>query len=91
MRLTTDEVDEIAAFLKMPVADFIEKYTFLTKDRRGLSLIENEEGYCVFLTQAGECQIQPVKPGQCVQFPNFWSFPGFREKCQAIDTWDEDD
>ena len=90
VRLTPEEVDKIAAFFELTVPEFIETYTMLTKDRRGLSLIENDQGYCIFLTRAGTCQIQPVKPGQCEQFPNFWNFPGFREKCEAIDTWEEE-
>ncbi|MDT8391501.1 MAG: YkgJ family cysteine cluster protein [Lentisphaeria bacterium] len=90
VRLTPAEVDAVAAFLGMPVAEFIDTYTVLTKDRRGLSLVENEEGHCVFLTRTGECHIQPVKPEQCKQFPNFWNFPGFRDTCRAIDTWNDE-
>jgi hypothetical protein len=82
-------VGEIAEFLHLSEEEFTERYTILTGDRRNLSLTEGEDGYCVFLTRDGACKIQPVKPNQCRMFPNFWSFPGFREKCEAIDTWEE--
>ncbi len=87
VRLTAADVDQIADFLALSVDEFIERHTFLTSDRRGLSLTENEQGYCVFLSRSGDCMIQPVKPEQCTLFPNFWNFPGFRDQCAAIDTW----
>ena len=40
-------------------------------------------GSCVFLDGPNECRIQPVKPGQCVGFPNTWNFPGFEKKCRS--------
>lgn len=91
VRLAAEDVEPIADFLALPVAEFVERYTVLTHDRRGLSLIENDEGYCVFLTRSGDCMIQPVKPEQCKLFPNFWNFPGFRDACQATDTWERNE
>lgn len=90
VRLNHEEMRPIAHYLGLSVDEFVQKYTILTRDRRGLSLTENEDGACVFLSPDGCCMIQPVKPEQCRQFPNFWVVPGFRDKCRAIDTWVEE-
>lgn len=80
VRLKKDEPDAIASFLGLSVHDFIAQYTILTKDRTGLSLIEKEDGACIFLTDAG-CKINLVKPLQCRQFPKEWRFTGFETIC----------
>jgi len=74
------EPDKIAAFLDMDVYHFIEAYTLLTKDRQTLSLVEKENGECVFLTASG-CRINPVKPVQCLEFPIKWKFKTFETIC----------
>ncbi len=79
------EIDAIAAYLDMSVNDFLDEYTEVTMDRRGLSLIEKPGGSCVFLIE-GElsgCQINPVKPRQCGAFPFQWNFPGWEDECGA--------
>lgn len=48
VRVTNKEIDAIAEFLGMSPIDFIDKYTILTKDRRGLSLLDKEDGVCIF-------------------------------------------
>ena len=63
--------------------DFIQTYTRLRADRRGLSLIEKPNGECIFL-EGNDCTVQAVKPQQCRDFPNGWNFPGFEKTCQAI-------
>lgn len=83
VRLTSEEVDAIADFLQIPVAEFIDRYTYLTEDRRNLSIIEREDGACFFLTEDDRCQIQEVKPQQCKNFPFFWSFPDWESKCNG--------
>ncbi len=90
VRLTADEVAAIAAHLGLSVELFVERYTRLPDDRQNLSLIENAAGHCIFLTDEGACLVQAVKPRQCRLFPNFWSFPGFRDQCQAVDNWQEE-
>lgn len=73
----------MASHLGLPEFDFIQRYTRLTVDRRGLTLIEGADGACVFLS--GEnCLVQPVKPQQCRDFPNLWNFPGFEKLCRAV-------
>ena len=85
VRLNDDEVSKIAAFLCLPETDFITRYTHLNANRTGLSLIEKPNGECIFLEGKNHCQIQAVKPVQCSGFPNQWSFPGWRDVCEAIE------
>jgi uncharacterized protein len=83
VRLTEGEITNLAAFKGLSEFDFIQKFTRLTQDRRGLALQDKENGECVFL-EAGDCAVQPVKPQQCRDFPNLWNFPGFEKVCRAI-------
>lgn len=83
VRLSGAEIAELAAFKRMSEYDFIQAYTRLTSDRRGLALIEKPDGACIFL-EGMDCAVQPVKPRQCRAFPNAWNFPGFERICRAI-------
>jgi Fe-S-cluster containining protein len=83
VRLSEAEITRLAAFKELSEFDFIQQYTRLTLDRRGLSLLDQPGGECVFL--AGEaCSVQAVKPQQCRDFPNLWNFPGFEQVCRAV-------
>ncbi len=73
----------LAAFKGLGEVAFIQQYTRLTADRRGLALAEKANGECTFL-EGMDCAVQPVKPQQCREFPNLWNFPGFEKICQAI-------
>ena len=77
------EIVALAQFLGMSEFDFIQRFTHLRPDRTGLSLIEKENGECIFL-EGRDCAVQPVKPVQCAGFPNTWNFPGWRETCAAV-------
>ena len=83
VRLSTEEIAVIAQFMGMEEVGFIDKYTRLQANRSGLALVDQPGGECVFY-QAGGCVIQPVKPQQCLDFPNRWNFPGFENVCQAV-------
>jgi Fe-S-cluster containining protein len=83
VRLSDGDIAAIARFLNMSEWDFIQRYTRLRPDRRGLALTERESGACVFL-EGKDCAIQAVKPEQCKGFPNAWNFPGWRDVCEAI-------
>ena len=83
--VTDGEVNAIAAHLKMPAEDFIQRFTRLSANRQHLSLIEKEDGSCFFLEGQNVCRLQPVKPEQCKGFPNRWRFDGWREICEAIE------
>jgi Fe-S-cluster containining protein len=80
VRLRPAEPDVMADFLEMDVHEFIETFTILTEDRTGLSLIEQPDRACIFLTDTG-CRIHPVKPAQCRDFPLLWRFSGFDRIC----------
>ena len=83
VRLTDAEITRLAAFKGLSESEFIQQFTRLTTDRRGLALQDQPGGACVFL--AGEnCAVQPVKPQQCRDFPNLWNFLGFEKICHAL-------
>ncbi len=84
VRLESDEIAPIAGLLGVDEAEFIAEQTRLTGDRRGLSLLENADGSCPFLSAAAEgaiCRIQAAKPRQCRNFPLGWNFPGWEAEC----------
>ena len=84
VRVTEEEADKIAEFLKIEPEEFIEKYTEITPDRRGLTIISKEDESCLFLQEPATCQINDVKPSQCSGFPNTWNFPGWENSCEAV-------
>ncbi len=83
VRLTEAEITRIAAFLQLSESDFIQRYTRLQQDRRGLALQEKADGACALL-EGNLCSIQPVKPQQCRDFPNLWKYPAAEKYCRAI-------
>ncbi len=82
VRVTDAEIARLAAFKGMSEHDFVQRFTRLRADRRGLILEEKPDGSCIFLN-GNDCSVQPVKPQQCRDFPNVWNFPGFEKTCQA--------
>jgi Fe-S-cluster containining protein len=83
VKVTEEETGQIAAFLGLEVNAFVESYTRLRADRRGLSIIDRPDHSCIFL-EGNNCVINAVKPQQCRDFPNKWNFPGWRQVCEAI-------
>ncbi|MSU61699.1 MAG: YkgJ family cysteine cluster protein [Pedosphaera sp.] len=83
VRLTEAEITRLAAFKQLAEWEFIQRFTRLAADRRGLALLDKPDGECVFL-EGNDCSVQPVKPQQCRDFPNLWNFPGFEKICHAI-------
>lgn len=83
VRLTKAEIARSAAFLQLSEHDFIQRYTRLQQDRRGLALQEKPDGACILL-DGNLCAIQPVKPQQCRDFPNLWKYPDAEQYCRAI-------
>ncbi len=82
VRVTEAEVDAIAAYLDIPVKEFLRDHTVLTPDRRSLSLREKPDGSCCYYDeQTRSCRIQAVKPAQCRDFPLKWNFPGWEKLC----------
>lgn len=74
----------IAAYLDIPEQDFIDRYTRLAPDRRGLALLDADDGACCFLGSDNRCRIYPVRPRQCSEFPKTWRVPEeFMRRCQG--------
>lgn len=86
VRVSDEEIAKIAEFLQINEMDFIEQFTTLTHDRRGLTLLENSDGSCIYLEETCEgsgCKINPVKPKQCSDFPYKWNFSGWENECEG--------
>jgi len=67
----------------LDVEEFTGTFTRITEDRRSLSLIEKEDGSCVFLAPDSDyCIINTVKPKQCSDFPLKWYFGGWENICE---------
>jgi Fe-S-cluster containining protein len=82
VRLSDAEIARLAAFKNVSEHNFIQRFTRLRHDRRGLALQEQPDGACIFLA-GGNCAVQPVKPQQYRDFPNLWNFLGFEKSCRA--------
>ena len=65
--VSSEEIKEIAKFLKIAEKDFIENYLY--PFRNSYSIKEKENGDCLFYEKG--CKIYPVRPGQCRTYP-FW-------------------
>ena len=84
VRLAEDEAAVIAAHLGMDVTDFTGQFTCLRDDRRGLSLIDSNDGACIFLAREPfACRIQAAKPKQCRDFPLSWKYEDWDRLCAA--------
>ena len=83
VRLTDAEITRLSEFKKLSELDFIQQFTRLTDDRRGLALMDKPNGECIFL-DGNDCAVQSIKPQQCRDFPNLWNFPGFEKVCKAL-------
>ncbi|MBR2439258.1 MAG: YkgJ family cysteine cluster protein [Lentisphaeria bacterium] len=84
VRVSEQEISKIAAFLNIPEDEFIRNHTVLAPDRRSLSLMEKEDGSCVYYDdEAKACILQSVKPQQCKDFPKKWNFPGWDNLCEG--------
>ena len=81
--LTDAEISRLAGFRGLTEGTFIQQFTRLAQDRRGLALMDQPTGQCIFL-DGENCAVQAVKPQQCRDFPNGWNFPGFEQICRAV-------
>lgn len=71
MYLTAADVPPLAAALGLDEEAFIERYTELTPDRRGLRLAGAPDAPCLFL--AGDrCGVYAARPRQCRTYPEGW-------------------
>lgn len=67
--VTDDEAKSIAAFLGMPLREFLAVHTRLARGDR--TLREKANGDCVFYDASRGCTIYRVRPMQCRTWP-FW-------------------
>ena len=81
--LMEQEITRLASHLQLGEHEFIQQFTRLSTDRRGLALNDKPNGECIFLA-GSDRSVQPVKPQQCRDFPNKWRFPGWRQVCEAV-------
>lgn len=84
VRILPAEVDAIARSLSLAALEFTARFTRLLPSRTGLSLIETEDGACVFLAN-NDCQIHNAKPRQCRDFPDVWTRDLAETQCRAYD------
>ncbi|NGX40106.1 MAG: hypothetical protein KR126chlam1_01446 [Chlamydiae bacterium] len=76
-----EEIEDMAAFLKITVPEFIKSYTREVSGQ--LSLKEYPRTYdCIFLN-GGKCSVYGARPKQCRTFP-FWS-----DNLKSKEAWEE--
>ncbi|MBR6022658.1 MAG: YkgJ family cysteine cluster protein [Kiritimatiellae bacterium] len=74
--LADGEPDAIAAFLGIPLPDFLDRYARLAPNRSALVLADAPgTTRCIFLDAANRCAIHPVRPRQCRTYPFLWNSP----------------
>jgi Fe-S-cluster containining protein len=60
------EVEDMAALLEMPVAEFCRRFVEASPLGPRLTVAD---GVCVFLMEGNLCRMHPVKPRICCQWP----------------------
>ena len=83
-----DDLQQLARFLGLTVAEFKERYTEMDE---GQPVLRMDQPRCPFL-EGTRCTVYPVRPTQCRTFP-FWdnnlasraSWKRLREFCPGID------
>lgn len=83
VKVNDAEIAEIAKHLEISETEFLDQYTELRPDRKGLTLISREDHSCIFLEGKNHCTIQEVKPQQCSEFLVKW-FPKPEDNCDAV-------
>lgn len=79
------EAETIAAVLGLDVIRFTDRFTRLRDDRRGLALLDQTDGSCIFLEGSPpSCRIQAAKPGQCRDFPFTWRYEDADQVCAGL-------
>ena len=85
VRLSEPEIARLAAALEVDEQTFIDRYTTLSPDRRGLVLLDQDDGRsCILLDEAGSCRVHDAKPDQCRNFPFSWTNPDSASYCPAL-------
>lgn len=82
MLLTDDDVAGLARRLGLEESVFLQRYTRLASNRAQLSLADQADGSCVFLS-GDSCAVYEARPRQCRDFPGRWTVAG---DCPATET-----
>ena len=77
--ITEDDVKKISAHLLLSEFDFVNKYAEIIHRPR-LNLKTKPDGRCIF-QEGNDCAIHPVKPKQCVDFPDHWKIRELESFC----------
>ncbi|MBI4397994.1 MAG: YkgJ family cysteine cluster protein [Candidatus Omnitrophica bacterium] len=77
-----EEVQPISNYLGLSGFKFVNQYCDLIEKPR-LTLKTHPDGTCVML-KGNTCQIHPVKPKQCRDFPVRWRTKDAREYCEGL-------
>ena len=84
VQLRPDEIEPIAAALRLDAYAFTERYARLSPTRADLELLDNPDGSCVMLTPERRCRIHAVKPKQCRDFPHTWRTDEAAKVCKGM-------
>jgi Fe-S-cluster containining protein len=84
VRVTSSDIDRLAAHLGLSVETFIADYTDLSPSRTGLILKGEKDGPCIFLTANNQCQVHVARPQQCRDYPERWRSDEIEAVCKAI-------
>lgn len=84
VHLLIEEIEPLANHLGMATPEFINTYTTLAPDRRGLILKEHPDESCIMLDANGRCRVNPVKPIQCQTFPFMWTNSDSATTCPGL-------
>lgn len=79
--LRAKDSGRIARHLGIDQSEFVQNYC--TKDDGHLVLKSREDGACVFLSDEG-CEINSVKPQQCIDYPYKWRDKESYDYCEGI-------
>ena len=84
VHLMEGESERIAKYLGLTHEKFLESYTKLSGDRKGLVLTEQRDQSCIFLEKDNSCRIHKVKPQQCRDYPFKWRSPHLDPYCEGL-------
>ncbi len=73
--LADADVSRLAAALGVTEHAFIQRHTRLASNRAALSLREQADGSCEFLS-GNRCAVYAARPDQCRTFPREWRVDG---------------
>ncbi|MDD4871232.1 MAG: YkgJ family cysteine cluster protein [Kiritimatiellae bacterium] len=74
--LTQQDIKTLSSTLGMNENNFIQCHTNITVNRAQLSLTEQADGACCFLTENNLCSVYASRPQQCRDFPHGWHVSG---------------